>query len=224
MATGSETGWIVGGVVAALAVPGLAIGLAMPFWLACVIGLIAGGGIVAALAPREAFPLLDASGVARGKVAFARELLTEAAPHAERLDQAASAIRDRKVVECVRHMAVVARRIFAGIEKDPLRLDRIRRFLTYYLPRAAEIAAAYGELERTTVPDLQRLTATRELIERLDSAFTRYASNLEDADLDKLDIEMKLLKSALDEDLGPAHTPAPAARQDTGQAGQGGNV
>ncbi|CCE08689.1 conserved hypothetical protein [Bradyrhizobium sp. STM 3843] len=209
-AASSETGWIVGGVVAAAVVPALAIGLSMPFWLACIIGVAAGGGAVAALAPREAFPLLDASGVARGKVTFARELLTEAAPQAARLDQAATQIRDRKVIECVRHMAVIARRIFAAIEKDPLRLDRVRRFLTYYLPRAAEIAQAYGELERTTVPDLQRLTATRELIERLDSAFTRYATNLEDADLDKLDIEMKLLKSALDEDLGPAASRPPA--------------
>jgi 5-bromo-4-chloroindolyl phosphate hydrolysis protein len=158
------------------------------------------------LAPRAAFPLLDASGVARGKVAFARELLTEAAPQAARLDAAAATIRERKVTECVRHLAVVARRIFAGIEKDPLRLDRVRRFLTYYLPRAAEIAEAYGELERSETPDPQRLASTRTLLDRLDVAFTRYAAGLQDADLDKLDIELKLLKSALDEDLGP---PAP---------------
>jgi 5-bromo-4-chloroindolyl phosphate hydrolysis protein len=209
MAAGSsEAGWIVGGVVAAVAVPALAIGAGMPFWLACIIGVVAGGGTVAALAPRAAFPLLDASGAARGKVAFARELLSEAVPLAMRLDAAAATIRERRVTEGVRHLAVIARRIFAAIEKDPLKLDRIRRFLTYYLPRAAEIAEAYAELERSEMPNPQRLASTRELIERLDLAFTRYASNLQDADLDKLDIEMKLLKSALDEDLGPPAVPA----------------
>ena len=221
-AASSETGWIIGGAVAAIAVPALAIGAGMPFWLACIIGIVAGGGTVAVLAPRAAFPLLDASGVARGKVAFARELLTEAAPQAARLEQAAAAIRDRKVIECVRHMAVIARRIFAGIEKDPLRLDRVRRFLTYYLPRAAEIAQAYGALERSDTPDPQRLASTRALLERLDTAFTRYATSLQDADLDKLDIELKLLKSALDEDLGPAAQPAtasaPPAPNDQGRA------
>jgi len=206
-AASSETGWIIGGIVAAAAVPALAIGAGMPFWLACIIGVVAGGGTVAVLAPRAAFPLLDASGVARGKVAFARELLTEAAPQAARLDVAAASIRERKVIECVRHLAVVARRIFAGIEKDPLRLDRVRRFLTYYLPRAAEIAEAYAVLERSDAPDPQRLASTRALLDRLDVAFTGYAASLQDADLDKLDIELKLLKSALDEDLGPPAAP-----------------
>ncbi|CAL75211.1 hypothetical protein; putative signal peptide [Bradyrhizobium sp. ORS 278] len=204
----SETGWIVGGLIAAIAIPALAIGLGMPFWLACVIGLGAGGGAIAALAPRAAFPLLDASGAARGKVQLARELLSEAAPSAEQLDEASGRIRERKVADGVRHLAVIARRIFAGIEKDPLRLDRVRRFLTYYLPRAAEIAHAYAELEQAPVADPQRLASTRELIDRLDAAFTRYAASLQDADLDKLDIELKLLKSALDEDLGPAAPPA----------------
>ena len=203
---------MIGGAVAAALVPLLAIGAGMPFWLACVIGLAAGGGTVAVLAPRAAFPLLDASGVARGKVTFARELLTDAAPLAARLDAAAARIAERKVVECVRHLAVVARRIFAAIEKDPLRIDRVRRFLTYYLPRAAEIVEAYGELERAAVPDAQRLASTRELLDRLDVAFTRYASSLQDADLDKLDIELKLLKSSLDEDLGAEPRPKAADR------------
>jgi 5-bromo-4-chloroindolyl phosphate hydrolysis protein len=213
----SEVNWIIGGAVAAVAVPVLAIGAGMPFWLACVIGIAAGGGTVAVLAPRSAFPLLDASGAARGKVSFARELLTEAAPQVGRLETAAGAIRERKVVECVRHLAVIARRIFAAIEKDPLRIDRVRRFLTYYLPRSAEIVEAYGELERAAVPDPERLASTRELIDRLDTAFTRYASSLQDAELDKLDIELKLLKSALDEDLGPAAPRAASPRQDKDQ-------
>jgi hypothetical protein len=51
------------------------------------------------------------------------------------------------------------------------------------------------------------LTSTGELIDRLDVAFTRYAASLQNADLDKLDIELKLLKSSLDEDLGTAAPP-----------------
>jgi 5-bromo-4-chloroindolyl phosphate hydrolysis protein len=104
----------------------------------------------------------------------------------------------------------IARDIFAAIERDPLRIDRVRRFLTYYLPRAAEITEAYVSLERSTVPDTARLAATGELIDRLDAAFTQYAANLQDADLDKLDIELKLLKSSLDEDIGPVRTDVPS--------------
>ncbi|WP_027584443.1 5-bromo-4-chloroindolyl phosphate hydrolysis family protein [Bradyrhizobium sp. Ai1a-2] len=205
----SGLGWIAGGAAAAILLPGLAIGVGMPFWIALLVSALAGGGIVALMAPRRRFAELDASGAARGRIEFARELLTEAEPLTERMEAAAAAIRTRPVAERVRHLVKVARDIFAAIERDPLRIDRVRRFLTYYLPRAAEIADAYVSLERSTVPDTARLAATGELIDRLDGAFTRYAANLQDADLDRLDIEMKLLKSSLDEDIGPAGTDVP---------------
>ncbi len=128
------------------------------------------------------------------------------------MEEAATEIRAKKVAERVQHLVKIARDIFAAIERDPLRVDRVRRFLTYYLPRAAEIAEAYGSLERSSTPDSERLNATAELIDRLDAAFTRYAANLQDADLDKLDIELKLLKSSLDEDIGPARAAAPLDR------------
>jgi 5-bromo-4-chloroindolyl phosphate hydrolysis protein len=205
----SGLGWIAGGAAAAVLLPSLAIGLAMPFWIALAISAAAGGGIVVTLAPRNRFAALEASGMARGRIEFASELLAEAEPLAERMEDAASAIRTRAVADRIRHLVKVARDIFAAIERDPLRLDRVRRFLTYYLPRAAEIAEAYRALEKSAVPDTARLTAAGAMIDRLDAAFTRYAANLQDADLDKLDIELKLLKSSLDEDLGPAQPAAP---------------
>lgn len=205
----SGLGWIAGGAAAAVLLPSLAIGLAMPFWIALAISAAAGGGIVVTLAPRNRFAALEASGMARGRIEFASELLAEAEPLAERMEDAASAIRTRAVADRIRHLVKVARDIFAAIERDPLRLDRVRRFLTYYLPRAAEIAEAYRALETSTVPDTARLAATGAMIDRLDGAFTRYAANLQDADLDKLDIELKLLKSSLDEDLGPSQPAVP---------------
>ena len=200
----SGSNLVVGGVVGAILLPVLALGAAMPFWMAVLISAVAGCGTVAVVAPRQLFARLDASGAARGKIEFARELLTEAEPLTARLEEAAASIRTPKIAAHVRHLVTIARDIFAAIEKDPLRVDRIRRFLTYYLPRAAEIAEAYDLLERHPIPDGARIAATSELIDRLDLAFTRYAASLQDADLDKLDIELKLLKSALDEDLGPA--------------------
>jgi 5-bromo-4-chloroindolyl phosphate hydrolysis protein len=204
-------GWIVGGVAAAVLLPVLTIGVGMPFWIACIVGALAGGGIVAVMAPRKLFAELDVSGIGRGRIEFARELLIEAEPLTGRLEAAADKIGTRPVAERVRHLAKIARDIFAAIERDPLRIDRVRRFMTYYLPRAAEIAEAYASLERSPVPDVARRSATGEMIERLDAAFTRYATDLQGADLDKLDIELRLLKSSLDEDLGPAPPGAPVA-------------
>ena len=205
----SGMNWIAGGAAAAVMLPVLAIGVGMPFWIACIIGAATGGGLAVLLSPRKLFERLDASGAARSKIEFARELLTDAEPLAVRLEVAVSSIRTPKVAERVRHLARVSREIFAGIEQDPLRVDRVRRFLTYYLPRAAELAEAYALLEKGSTRDATRLTTTSDLIDRLDVAFTHYATNLQEADLGNLDIELKLLKSSLDEDLGPSKIGAP---------------
>jgi len=205
----SGMNWIAGGAAAAVLLPLLAITLDIPFWIACAVSATAGGGIVVMLSPRRPFEGLDASGAARGKIEFARELLTDAEPVAVRLEVSVSSIGTPKVAERVRHLARVSREIFAGIEEDPLRVDRVRRFLTYYLPRAADPVEAYALLEKAGNRDTTRMTATSDLIDRLDVAFTHYAINLQEADLGNLDIELKLLKSSLDEDLGPSKIDVP---------------
>jgi 5-bromo-4-chloroindolyl phosphate hydrolysis protein len=201
MAGRSGLNWVAGGAAGAVLVPVLALGIGIPFVVACAVGALAGGGLVLVLAPATRFKALDASGVAKGKIEFARELLTEADPFVVQLELAAKGIRAKTVAERVRHLASVARGIFEAIEQDPLRIDRVRRFLTYYLPRAAEMAEAYQGLEGSPRVEAQRLGATGEIIDRLDAAFTEYAANLHLAELDKLDIELKLLKRSLDEDL-----------------------
>jgi 5-bromo-4-chloroindolyl phosphate hydrolysis protein len=202
MAGRSGLNWLAGGVAGAILVPTLALGVGIPFVMACATGVLAGGGLVLLLAPGTRFKALDASGVAKGKIEFARELLIEADPFVTQLESAAKGIRAKTVAGRLSHLASVARGIFEALEKDPLRIDRVRRFLTYYLPRAAEMAQAYQSLEASPRAEAVRLTATGEIIDRLDAAFTVYAANLRLAELDKLDIELKLLKRSLDEDLG----------------------
>src|SRR5262249_5301413 len=161
--------WVVGGTAAAILLPLLAIGVGMPFWIASMVSVLAGGGIVALMAPRKLFAALDTSGMGRGRIEFARELLAEAEPLTGRME-AAAATRPGPVAGGGRHLVKTAGDILAAIERDPPRIDRVRRFMTYYLPRAAEIAEAYGALERGAVPDAGRLASTGELIDRLDVA------------------------------------------------------
>ena len=56
-----------------------------------------------------------------------------------------------------------------------------------------------------------RLREAKDMIARLDAAFTHYADSLVDADLGTLDIDLKLLRKSLDDDLGPF---ASAVRED----------
>src|SRR5262249_45039851 len=108
--------WIAGGAAAAILVPLLAIGLGMPFWIALIVSGLAGGGIVAVMAPKRMFAELDASGAARGRIEFARELLTESEPLTERLEAAAAEIKTKGAADRVRHLVKVARDIFTAIE------------------------------------------------------------------------------------------------------------
>jgi hypothetical protein len=114
--------WIAGAVATAVLLPLLAIGAGMPFWLAGLISLLAGAGTVAIFAPKKLFAQLDASGAARAKIEFARELLTAAEPMAGRMEAAAKSIRSREVAERVRRLVGTARDIVTAVEKVPLRI------------------------------------------------------------------------------------------------------
>ena len=184
-------------------------------------------GSPASSAPRQAggwcscsrraklFEGLDASGAARGKIEFARDLLTDAEPLAIRLEVAVSTIRTPKVAERVRHMARISREIFAGVEEDPLRVDRVRRFLTYYLPRAADLAEAYAVLEKSGNRDAKRLARRRgDLIDRLDPAFTPLCRQFCRKPISAISTSSSsCLKSSLDEDLGHRRLPVRRSRQ-----------
>jgi 5-bromo-4-chloroindolyl phosphate hydrolysis protein len=206
--------WIAGGLAAAVLIPALALGLGAPYVLSVMIALLAGGGTVVLLAPRERFEGLDAAAIGRGRIQLAKELLDEADPLVQRMQAAAKAIRSDAVRQRVGHLAVSAKGILAAVETDPLKIEPARRFLTYYLPRSAEVAEGYHMLEQMKLPDAQRMQATSELLDRLDGAFAKYADGLLDVDMSRLDIELKLLKSSLDDDLGPQQNKPSMPRAD----------
>jgi hypothetical protein len=88
--------WIAGGGAAAILLPVLAIGLGLPFWIAALASMLAGGGIVTLLTAPQPFAHLTASGVAGGKIELAGELLEEADPLVDRMATAAKASAHRR--------------------------------------------------------------------------------------------------------------------------------
>ena len=78
----------------------------------------------------------------------------------------------------------------------------MRRFLTYYLPRAAEVADGFATLEGNRVPNAARLGEVGSVIVKLEEAFVHYADSLTDAELGTLDTDLRLIRASLKEDLG----------------------
>lgn len=197
----NDLNWIIAGIAAAVLLPLLTL-LGLPFIIAAIIAAIAFVGLVLLLRPRGLFEGVDVKAFGRDKVAFAADLLKEAAPAADRLGAAAGGIADRTVKEKVRHLEQIARDVFGKVEADPGSAAGIRRFLSYYLPRAAELAEGYAALEDKHAPDATRRNEVAQVIGKLEDAFVHYADTLVDHQLGSLDIDLKLIQSSLKEDLG----------------------
>jgi 5-bromo-4-chloroindolyl phosphate hydrolysis protein len=188
--------------VTAILVPVLTFAAGMPFWIAAVVGLPVFAGLVFLLAPRRLFEGLDIKVIGRGRLAFARELLEAAVPSAQRLEAAADDITDRQTAARVRHLAEIAADVFRTVEAKPESANAVRRFLSYYLPRAAEVAEGFAAIEAKRAPDIKQLEDVRAVLVKLEDAFVHYADSLVDDALGTLDTDLRLIQASLKEDLG----------------------
>ena len=199
---GNDGNWILAGLMTAILVPVLTFAAGMPFWIAAVIGLLVFAGLVFLLAPRRLFEGLDIKVIGRGRLAFARELLEAAVPSAQRLEAAADDITDKQTAARVRHLAEIAADVFRTVEAKPESANAVRRFLSYYLPRAAEVAEGFAAIEAKRAPDIKQLKDVRAVLVKLEDAFVHYADSLVDDALGTLDTDLRLIQASLKEDLG----------------------
>ncbi|SCB41462.1 5-bromo-4-chloroindolyl phosphate hydrolysis family protein [Rhizobium multihospitium] len=199
---GNDWNWIVAGLAAAIVVPVLSFLAGMPIWIAAIIGLLVFVGLIFALAPKRLFEGLDAKAISRGRLDFARDLLSTAAPAAERLEASAKQIGSKDVARRVRHLAEIAADVFAKVEANPESAGTVRRFLSYYLPRAAEVAEGFAVIEAKRQPDAARLQEVGLVLTKLEDAFVHYSDSLVEDRLDTLDTELRLIQASLKEDIG----------------------
>jgi len=199
---GNDWNWIVAGLAAAIVVPVLSFYAGMPIWIAAVIGLLVFVGLIFVLAPRGLFEGLDAKAIGRGRLEFARDLLNSATPAARRLEASAAQIASKETAKRVRHLAEIAADVFAKVEANPESAGTVRRFLSYYLPRAAEVAEGFAVIEAKRQPDATRLQEVDLVLTKLEDAFVHYSDSLVDDRLDTLDTELRLIQASLKEDIG----------------------
>jgi hypothetical protein len=191
-----------GGVGAAL-LPTLVLAVHAPFWAAAVATAGAVGGLWMVLAPRRPFEGLDPKRVGAGRMAVVQAVARDALTGLDRLEAAAGRIRDKAVKARVAAIAAAGRGVVSDLEKAPDGLSAVERLLTYYTPRAAELAEGFQQLEaRDTDP--ARRTAIADLLARVQDAFTHYRDQLADQSLKTLDVDMRLVSEALADDIGDA--------------------
>lgn len=199
---GGDWNWLVAGLASAIVLIGLTAFTRFPFLLSLLVAVLVFAGLVVLLAPRRLFEGINVKALGSGQVAFARDLLTQAQPFAERLRAAAANISDKEVGPKVKALADITGDVFAKVEANPASAGNVRRFLGYYLPRAAEVAEGYSVLASNRAPDTARLGEVRSVIFKLEDAFVHYADSLADAELGTLDTDLRLIQASLKEDLG----------------------
>jgi hypothetical protein len=199
---GNDGNWIVAGLVSAALLIGLSALTHFPFLVSAVISVLVFAGLIFVLAPRQLFEGLDLRSIGGSQVAFARELLAQAQPAADRLAAAAGSIADKDMKAKVKNLSDIATDVISKVEAKPSTAPSVRRFLTYYVPQAAEVAEGYATLADRRAPSQQRLANVGAVITKLQDAFVHYADSLADSELGTLDVDLRLIQESLKEDIG----------------------
>ncbi|MBB3810137.1 5-bromo-4-chloroindolyl phosphate hydrolysis family protein [Pseudochelatococcus contaminans] len=193
--------WLAGGVVGALSVPLLTVGVGFPLFVSAAIGVVLFLGVTLLLSPRRLFEGLSFTGVSKGQLDFARDLIKEGDAHVRKLRALARDMPGREMAGRLNHLAETGARILADIEKKPRKASSVGRFVSYYLPQTVRIAEGYLVLHGRTRPDPERLRELSSVVDRLDTVFDQYADTLVENELSALDVQLRLIDASLKQDI-----------------------
>ena len=193
----------VAGLVAALIPPPLVLSAGIPAFLAVMIAFAVFVALFLLLKPhrRTAPGRLDAGAISDERRGTAADLLREGEAALDRLRTAPRRIHDQLMREEIRLLTMKADRVLREIRDDPDKVMAVRRLLTFYLPNAASVAEGWRALEAKSEPSPERVRETRETMAGLNDAFTRFADDLHEPQLQTLDLDLRVLNDALRQDL-----------------------
>lgn len=179
------------------------------------VGLLAGGAVAIglraaaarapappkpALAKPFAAPRLEAEGLSEARAKLVQQLIDEATADLKRLTQAADALKDPETRLIAARLAAAGQRLVGAVAAAPEKLGLAQRAFTYHLPKSVYLAETLAALEAAG-SDAKRLAAARHVLARMENLFEKTALDLANVDAREMDVEIRLINQALDEDL-----------------------
>lgn len=201
-----------------LATGGLVSLAAVPIVAAVGAGLVAGGAAGAGLRwlaarqlrppglPRPVkviAPALNAEGLNEARAETVRAILDHAAEQL-RLAQAATAnLGDSEIQGLLARLSSTGQLIIDRVAERPELLPRAQRVLTYHVERAVYLAETLAAMLASKAAEPQQIASAKHVLARMDNLFERTALELTAGDAKEMDLELRLIDQALDEDLKP---------------------
>lgn len=206
-----------------LAAGGLA-SLAVPLVAAVGAGLLAGGGAglllrlwtareqrtapppLPAPPPRPAqiaAPTINAEGLNSARLDTVRTVLEHAAEQLREAQAAGVGLTDPDVRALLERLAATGQQIIDRVAERPELLPRAQRVLTYHVERAGYLAETLAAMLASSAAQPSQIEAAKHVLARMDNLFERTALELAAGDAREMDLELKLIAQALDEDLKP---------------------
>jgi 5-bromo-4-chloroindolyl phosphate hydrolysis protein len=110
-------------------------------------------------------------------------------------------IKNDNVKNNIEEIAGILQKIIDDIQKDPVNLNKTKRFLAYYLDTAIKIIKKYYELskeENLASEDLKKsLTKVESILDSLRTVFKTHYQKLLDNDVLDLDAELEVLEKTI---------------------------
>ncbi|MDZ4778096.1 MAG: 5-bromo-4-chloroindolyl phosphate hydrolysis family protein [Alphaproteobacteria bacterium] len=208
------------GVGAGLLAGGLS-SLVMPTPAAVGVGLLAGGFMTmvikaiqsGALKPRGPLfsrtqkvraidpPEVDGREIPKSQRDVVQSVLDDAATCLRKLDAVARSLpeRDVDVVGCLQRIVKAGERLSDAVADEPVKFPLAQRVLTYHLPKAVYLAES---LQAMGPEDAEKRAAeAHHLLMRMEMMFEKALVDMSSVDAAEMDLEMRLINQALDEDL-----------------------
>jgi 5-bromo-4-chloroindolyl phosphate hydrolysis protein len=184
----------------ALLLPALALVGDVGFPIAIGLSGLTGLGAYLALSRKGPDIELDSKVLDAGQRETARQILSDAMSDVYRLQVAGKRIAAASVRDQVAHLTQLFNATIDQVRREPERLSSVRRLLTFYAPRAADIAEGYATIEKSARPDPARLQRAAASLQKLEQAWAQFADKLTEPDRTNLDIELDLLDQSLKSD------------------------
>ena len=201
MKVNSGTSALLAGTVAALLPPVLVVGFDQPIGLGLGLGFGLGGALFGMLGLARGRPPSALDGLPEARASTAKALIEEGQAALDELRATTRLVRDALMREELKLLVMKAERVLSEVRTEPSCAMQVRRLFTFYLPNAANVAEGWRALESKSerAPDLE--VQTRDTVAALNDAFTRFADEMHEPKMQALDLDLKVLNSALKEDL-----------------------